>query len=480
MSDFLKGAYDAENFRRKGHELVDMLADYLQNATSGAEELKVLNYQPADEQYQFWEQDYKNNDKDFLALMNKVLDRSIHIHHPKYMGHQVTAPLPEAALAGLLTNLLNNGMAVYEMGPAASALDQFIGKLVAKKAGFGEQGGGILTSGGTLANLTALLAARSIQTGKTVWEEGSRQPLALMVSEEAHYCVDRAARIMGWGNQGVIKVPVDENYRMRTDLLEEYYQKAEAQGVKVIAIVGSACSTSTGKYDRLDQIADFAEKHQLWFHVDGAHGGGAIYSEKYSPLLKGIERADTVTIDFHKMLMTPALSSVLLFKNEEHSFATFAQKAQYLWDKSGEWENLAGRTFECTKFMMSVKVYSILRTYGEDIFAEYTNVLYDLGKSFAGIIDQHAEMELPYEPDSNIVCFRYRPEGLDAEQTNQLNAQIRQQLLEEGTFYIVQTQLQGNTYLRTTLMNPFTGPKELEELLVLVKTTGQKIAEAYV
>ena len=461
----LETLYSPDNFRRQAHELVDILADYLAEAQK--ETLKtVIPWTEPEESLAYWQADFQkpllDNPNDFFK---DVLAKSTHLHHPRYMGHQVAVAAPLAALAGMLTGLLNNGMAVYEMGMVSNPLERIVTDWLAQKIGFMQPNSGLLTSGGTLANLTALLAARAAKAPADVWMEGSNERLAVMVSEEAHYCIDRAARIMGFGSAGIIKIPVNDQYEMRIDLLDTYYQSAKEQGLTVIAVVGSVCSTSTGRYDDLEAIADFCEKHNLWFHADGAHGGAVAVSEKYRFLLRGVERVDSIAVDFHKMMLVPALCTALLFKNSDMAFQTFQQKAQYLWanEASKDWFNSGKRTFECTKFMMSVKIYALMRTYGETVFAENVDATYDLGQKMADILRGRPYFEMPVEPQSNVVCFRYVPEN--KMNINELNAQIRRQLLEEGNFYIVQTTLKGDVYLRVTLMNPLTQPQHLEALL---------------
>lgn len=467
--DLLRKAYDPEEFRSMAHQLVDQLADHLGNTIYEKSE-KTISWNTPKDEHEFWTDYLKNGDaKD---LFPEVLNHTIHIHHPKYMGHQVAPPLPITSLSAMVASVLNNGMAVYEMGMAPTAMERIITDFICKKIGYDSQSNGFLTSGGTLANLTALLSARKAKLSHNVWNEGHSERLGIMVSEEAHYCVDRAARIMGLGEDGIIKIPANKDFALDTKLLETYYQKAQNAGIKIFAIVGSAPSTSTGIFDDLEAIAHFSQKHDLWFHVDGAHGGATIFSKTYRHMVKGIEMADSVVIDGHKMMMMPALTTALLFKDGTNSHTTFSQKADYLLEQSVEedWYNLAKRTFECTKTMMSLHWFTLLKTYGETIFDDYVTSLYDLGHQFAEIINKDKSFEIAVEPMSNIVCFRYVDKTLDDQSLNRINEKVRHALLEEGEFYIVQTKLRGIHYLRTTLMNPFTTPKHLKELLDKIKT----------
>jgi L-2,4-diaminobutyrate decarboxylase len=461
MSSLLHRAFDPEDFRRRGHDLIDRLADLLDRCETRTEE-RVIPWEEPEKQLAFWKA-WLENPGDQPDFFQAVLDRSIHLHHPQYMGHQVNPPAPVGALAGLVSDFLNNGMAVYEMGMAANAMEELIVQKTTAAFGWDAGAGGLLTSGGTLANLTGLLAARRAKAPQDVWVEGSREQLALLVSEEAHYCIDRAVRIMGWGSEGIVKVPADERYRMRTELLEEIFEAETRKGKRIIAVVGSVCSTSTGSYDDLRAIAAFCRKHDLWLHADGAHGAAVAFSPKYRHLIDGIELVDSVAMDFHKMLLAPTLATGLFFRDRRHAMANFALEAAYLFQNVVEedWYHSGKRTFECTKLMMATKVFAILQTYGVALWEEYVTRCYDLGHQFARLLQERKDWELALEPSGNIVCFRYR-RGSDL---NALNARLRKALIEEGRFYIVQTTLRGEVWLRTTLVNPFTTKADLEDLL---------------
>ena len=463
-SSLLQKVYNPNTFRQQGHALIDQLADYFESVQSQSDPIVFPHHSPEDH-YHFWQNEFNSPlSENPASFFETVIQHSVKTHHPRYMGHQVAVTAPAAALAGLLSNVLNQGMALYEMGMSSVPMERLVIEQLAKKIGYDTSSSGTLTSGGTLANLTALLTARACKAPSNVWTEGHQERLAIMVSEEAHYCVDRAARIMGLGSAGIIKLPTDAHYKMRSDLLEDHLVKAKREGLHVFAIIGSACSTSTGSHDDLEAIADFAERHNIWFHADGAHGGGAVFSTKYQSLLKGIERADSVVVDFHKVLMVPALATALVFKREQDSFSTFQQRAQYLWNSvEADWYNLGKRTFECTKYMMSLKIFTLLKLYGEEVFAAVVDQVYDLGQKFAKMIAKRPNFELAMEPECNIVCFRVVKNGVS--DLNAFNQSLREHILEKGHFYIVQTTLRDKVYLRTSLMNPLTTEQDLTILL---------------
>ncbi len=467
--------FSPEQFRKQAHFVVDMLSDYLAQVESRP---TVLPWQTAEASLEFWIQklDFEGG-KSSLELLEAVMERSVKIHHPRYMGHQVGMVAPTAALAGLVTGLLNNGMAVYEMGISSVPLEQIICRKFAELFGLPPTAGGFMTSGGTLANTTALLAARQIKAGRNVWKQGQQgEKMAVMVSSQTHYCMSRAVQIMGWGEEGIIKIATDTHFKIRLDLLEEAYQAASQQGIKVIAIVGSACSTALGAFDDLESLADFAKQKNLWFHVDAAHGGPAILSPKYKYLLKGIEKADSITIDFHKMMMVPALASALIYRCEADAMQTFAQKAEYLLNEQETyWQNPAARTFECSKFMMSVKVAALIHENGLSKIGQYVEKCFDNGKLFAQIISQNPDFQLAAQPECNIVCFRYVGKNLEDNALNAINKKIREKLLQQGEFYILKTEIEGKTFFRVSLMNVFSSEKEFKTLLVKIKETAQGV-----
>lgn len=476
MDSFIEQAYSSSNFREQGHKLVDLLADYLEATQSNKKQPVFKRFDP-DALYATLNEELSETETNTFANWAKgVVADSIHLHNPGYMGHQVSPVLPEAALADLLSALMNNGVGVYEMGSPTVAMERVVIKQLASQLGFDEDADGILTSGGTLGNLTALLAARQIMVQEDPWKEGTgNTQYAFMVSEQAHYCIDRAVRIMGWGQKGILKVPVDEHYRMDTNKLEEVYSSAQEEGIHIIGVVGSACSTATGSFDPLAKIGHFCTENNLWFHVDAAHGGSAAYSSRYKHRLDGIEQADSVVVDFHKMMMCPALVTGVIFKEAGNSYRSFSQQASYLWNREEpEWFNLGKRTFECTKDMMALKVYTILRQYGQELFGEITERLFALGKAFASIIEEHPDFELLLNPECNIVCFRHTPG--DISDLNKYNERLRRALIDRGHFFIVQTELGGNIYLRTTLMNVFTTTEHLQQLLNEIEEVSKSIA----
>ena len=461
-------AYDPERFRADGHRLIDALADALTRWQG--REGPVVPWRAPDDARVLWARK-TFGDTDLVDQLRRIMAGSTALAHPHCMAHQVPPPLPGAALAELVAAMLNNGMAVFEMGPAAVPVELAVIDWMCDKLGYPESAGGVMTSGGSLGNLTALLAMRQAHAGFDAWKDGAHggPPLAVVTSAEAHYSVARALRIMGWGDAGVIAAPVDERHRMTALAVETALREASASGRHVIGIVAAAGSTATGAFDPLDDLAEVAERHRLWLHVDAAHGGGVALSRGHRHKLAGIERADSVVWDAHKLMMMPALVTAVLFKDARHAYEAFAQQASYLFQAAAPedtWWDLGTRTLECTKRMMAIEVWATLRVHGEDWFGEVVDRLIVLAATLASKLEEAPDFELAMYPELNIVCYRYRPPGVEpGHLLDTHNRALRQRVVEDGRFYVVGTDLPGGFFLRSTIMNPLIEPTDFDELL---------------
>jgi len=467
----IKDAYDVSKFKERAYKVVDILSKHLTDAKTG--EIPVLKWQNPEEAIANWKPNdlFKEANEDKLEeLLEKFIAESIHLHSPNYAGHQVSTPIPTAALAEFAYSLLNSPSTIYETGPASYGIEQAIVCWMAEKLYIDTDcAGAVLTSGGSLGNLTALLTARQIKAGYDVWNEGVKADLAIIVSDQNHYSISRAAHIMGLGSKSIYQVKTDENFKMKIDSLKEIYKRTQEEKKQVIAVCASACSTATGAYDDLNSIADFCEANDLWLHVDGAHGASVALSGKYKKLIKGINRADSVVWDAHKMMAIPSLITAVIYKKRSESYATFSQEASYLLDENSIERDTCNRTVECTKPNMAMKLYLSLAIHGEKFFEDYIDHTHDLAREFAELIKKQDDFELAIEPESNIVCFRYMDEALNESELNQLQKDIRKRIIKSGKFYLVQTDLREKTYLRVSLMNPLTELSNLQGLLELVR-----------
>ena len=408
----------------------------------------------------------------FESFLVQYLAHSTRMHHPAYMAHQVAVPDSPAALADLVHGVINNPMAIYEMGPSAVAVELVVIDWMLEKAGWGgsgqPKGSGVLTHGGSLANLTALLAARA-QADPKAWDIGTSGNLVILAPPSSHYSVHRAASIIGIGAHGVYPLEVDDREVIVPDRLPATVQRARDEGKQVMALVANACATSTGLHDPLDELSSFCRDEGLWLHVDGAHGASALVSEKERRLLRGIEKADSLTWDAHKMLRTSGLCTAVLFREAHSLDRAFQQKASYLFyagEKTGV--DLIARTVECTKTALGLKVFLNLAWRGEKGLAQYVEEQYDLTRRLHQRIQSRKGFECPHPPESNILCFRYGDE-------DDLQVTIRDRLLEEGRYHITSTEVKGKRYLRLTLMSPHTTEETIDGLLDATERVAKAI-----
>jgi len=305
------------------------------------------------------------------------------------------------------------------------------------------------------------LAARA-RIAPDAWKKGTPNDLVILAPEESHYSIARSISILGMGSESIIPIPVDELQRMKPEALLSVYQKAIANGKRVMLVVANACATGTGLHDPIDEIGLFCESHKLWFHVDAAHGASALISDMEKHFLKGIERADSIIWDAHKMLRTSALCAAVLFKDHSAMENAFQQKGSYLFhDKEEVGFDLMPYTVECTKSALGTKLFWALAAEGEKGIANYIDETYQNTRSFYKIINEHPNFECPYFPESNILCFRYTKFGTD----NAFQLTLRNRLVERGDYYITSTEFNTIRYLRITVMNNLTEEKHIQGLM---------------
>ncbi len=405
--------------------------------------------------------------KDYLAAATRL-------HHPGYMAHQVAVPHPMGALGSLIDGYLNNPMAIYEMGPSAATVEFAVLNWMLRKVGWrpapmpgsseavGDHGGGVLTHGGSLANLTALMAALG-RVAPNAWEEGVPRDLVVVAPEACHYSIARAVSILGLGRKALKAAPTDADGRLAPAQLGSYLRSLRQQGARILAVVANACSTAVGLYDPLQEIGGLCRDMGVWLHVDGAHGASALVSPRYRHLLDGVELADSLVWDAHKMLRTPTLCAAVLVRDHRDLDAAFHEEASYLFhDKDQPGIDLAHRTVECTKAALGLRLFLVLAAMGERGLADYVDRQTDLAAAVARRLRAAPGIEVAVEPQSNIICFRL--DGAD-----ELQLAVRKRLLEDGRYYLSATEFRGRRWLRLALMNPVTDSTDIEGLLTEIR-----------
>ncbi|MGX1929385.1 pyridoxal phosphate-dependent decarboxylase family protein [Flagellimonas sp. 2504JD4-2] len=452
--------------------------------TSLAGEGQVINQHPLNEVI---EQLNLNNLAQQGGLQGEVLERFItnylalhtRLHHPGYLGHQCAPPHYAASLAAMVNAFTNNVPAVYEMGPASATIEHFMINWMLKHVGWTPipnrktdittHGGGVFVNGGSIANLTALVIARSSAV-PTIWETGHTPELALLLPSECHYSLTKAAGVVGFGKASIFFVEVDQNGAIKPDRLVQTLNKVKSAGKQPVALVANACSTSVGIYDPLDEIADFCEANKLWMHVDGAHGASALISNTHKHLLKGVARADSLLWDAHKLLQTPSLCAALLVKQHKNLYHGIhvGDNASYLFHEKNQlgYDSLKW-TLETTKSGLGEKLFFVLASIGEKGLVDYIDSRYELTLKIHSYLNGLPDFECPVVPQSNILCFKYQGD-------DQLQIEIRKQLLKKGDFYLTSTLFNGVRYLRLVFMSQQTAFSDIERLVASIRVIAKK------
>ncbi|WP_170300402.1 pyridoxal phosphate-dependent decarboxylase family protein [Myxococcus fulvus] len=407
---------------------------------------------------------------DFLG---RYLEEGTRLHHPGYLAHQCACPDLPAALGDLVHGVTNNAMSLYEMGAAAATVELAVVDWMVSKVGWPEQSaGGVLVNGGSLANVTSLLAARA-WAFPSAWSEGTPSQAVLLAPVSCHVSVKRGAAIIGLGCDAVVPLPCDALGRIIVESVADVVEAQRRRGRKVMAVVANACASATGLYDDLQGVGRVCRELGLWFHVDAAHGGSALLVPALRGRLAGIELADSVVWDAHKMLRTSTLAAAVLVRRKVDLERAFRQEADYLFfeDERGG-PDLMMRTVEGAKAQLGLKLFLNLAWRGEAGLGEYVAGRYATAHRLWELLRARPDFETPYEPQSNVVCFRPR----DAPHERQQIA-MRDWLIADGRFHLASSVVEGTRWLRATVMSPSTEERTLHALLDAVREAARQVRD---
>ncbi|QXJ20212.1 aminotransferase class V-fold PLP-dependent enzyme [Actinomadura graeca] len=421
------------------------------------------------------------DEKKLAAIIELYVRTGIQVHSPGYMGRQFSGTVPLAGVIDFVGSVVNQPSSFYEAGQLPSVAERIMADELNRFIGW-EPGrfAMVTTSGGSLANLTALLAARNRAfpgiwaRGETGGETGGPRP-AIAVSEDVHYSVTRAAGVLGVGEARIVRLPVNRRRQIRADRAREAIAAAEARGLKVFCVVASAGTTPVGAFDPVDELADVAAEAGAWLHVDGAHGASLLVSDRLRRKLRGIDKADSLTWDAHKMMFVPAPCTLLFYRHAHEAIGAFRQRASYVFDEEPDaYHDFDGgdKNLECTKRPMIMPLWTLWAMYGRALFAEKIEYLCHLTEEAHRIVAAEPDFETPHSPEANILCFRYRPGGVEDEHVHHLQLQIRNQVRGGGRFFISKVDLDGVAALRVVFMNHQTTGEHFRMLVDEIRRIG--------
>ncbi len=456
-----------DELRRAGRLAADLTADYL----GSVGERPV--WQPVTEADRSWltGQDLPSTGRPLAELLHdirtRVLPYPMGNGHPRFFGWVNSAPSPAGVLVAPIAAALNPSCAGGEH--AGVLLEHTVLRWLADLVGFPHRtGGGLLTSGASMATVVALAAARQRAAGRDgvdVREDGlyGRPPMVLYVSTEGHSCLRKAAELLGLGRRQVRVVPVDDGFGMDVDALRQLVARDVRAGLRPFCVAASAGTVNTGAVDALDEIADVAADHGLWFHVDGAYGalGAVVASAGYA----GMARADSLVMDPHKWLGVPVDCGCVLWRDPASVRATFSVVPAYLRDDHGDgfgWFAEYGP--EQTRPLRALRTWATMSHLGRDGILRLVDTTVRLAHTLAAMIDAAPDFELLAPVGTSIVAFRYRPIDRD-DRLDDLNRRIPAAVQRRGRTFLTGTKLAGAEALRACLLNPATTEGDLVLLL---------------
>ncbi|MFE3599586.1 pyridoxal phosphate-dependent decarboxylase family protein [Streptomyces sp. NPDC059142] len=421
---------------------------------------------------------------------------------PACAAHLHCPPLAIAVAADLAVSALNPSQDSWDQAPAATTLETLLLQEMARLVGYDDtRAAGVLTSGGTESNLMGLMLARDRVLGAATGRQveltgvatgGAAGRPRILASAAAHFSVQRAAALLGLGEDAVLLVPVDHELRMDPQALAAALDGCAARGELPVAVVATAGTTDTGAVDPLRACARLAAAHGAWLHVDAAYGGGALLSDRLAPLLDGLALADSVSLDWHKLGWQPAAAGVFLVRASE-TYASLARRAVYLNpadDEEAGYPSLLGLSLRTTRRADAFKIAVTLRALGRDGLGRLVDACRELALAGARAVREHPRLALHSEPVLTAFLFRYVPHGThargdgtaDAARSDDLNARLRRRLLREGRAVVGRTELPGEgpgrVRLKLTLLNPYATADDVDRLLAAVVAAGQAEEES--
>ncbi len=402
-----------------------------------------------------------------LESLGDLMAQSMNPAHPGYMGHMDPLPATASIVGDWVAAALNNNMLSVEMSPALSRLEPLLLADLAQLFGLGEKSGGLLTSGGSLANLQALTVARNVKLDCLQKGLAGGPPPVIFASELAHTSIQKAAMGLGLGLEGAVLVPTNANAQMDVAGLEEKILGAIAQGQRPFAVVATAGTTVTGNIDPLPEIARIARRYDLWFHVDAAYGGAIAFSPTHRHRLSGIEQADSVTFNPQKWLYVTKTCASVLFRDLGLLHSHFRVSAPYM-NTETDWVNLGELSVQGTRHTDVLKLWLTLQHLGKAGCAELIEASYALTDHFVAQVRQRPYLELASAPEMNLVCFRGCPPGRSPDQWNIWNADLQQHLLQQHQTFLSLPGFRGQRWLKAVLLNPFTTVAQVGELFLAI------------
>lgn len=475
---------DHEVFRENGHYLIDQIAAFLEllpkkPVTKGEQPRKIKSFLGND----FLPVDGTPLNDILQDAFGLLSEHSLFNGHPRFWGYITSSPAPAGILADLLAAAINANVGAYILSPMATEIERQTIRWIAEFIGFPKNCGGIFVSGGNMANITGLLAARKAKANWDIRKTGlGNRQMLIYCANGTHTWIQKGADLLGFGTDNIRWIETAEDQRMNTRALEDQIIADQKIGHLPFIVVGTAGSVSTGVVDPLAEIAAICKRHGLWFHVDGAYGVPAAAVPEVSPLFEGLEYADSVALDPHKWFYSPLEAGCILVRNEQTLQDAFSfHPVYYNFDgkENDPVVNFLEEGFQNSRGFRALKVWITLKQVGKDGYIRMIRDDMQLAKSLFELAQKHKELEAVSHYLS-ITVFRFIPDGLEKSSDsdvylNKLNEEIVNRIQSGGEAFISNAVV-GNKYcLRACIVNFRTELEDIEALVEIVVRTGKAL-----
>lgn len=445
---------------------------------------------PKDLRKQFEKVDLNSYPQSYEQVFEEVrtlyTQHAIAFHHPKYVAHLNCPVVIPAVAAEMLISSINSSLDTWDQSAGGTLMEQKLIEWTCNEIGYGKSSDGIFTSGGSQSNLMGMLLARDHYSIKhfnhNIKKDGlpkNAHRFRIFVSEMAHFSIQKSASILGLGEQAVVKIKTDQSFKMNSILLEDAIQKEIENGNIPIAVVATAGTTDFGNIDPLTNISAIAKKYGMWFHVDAAYGCGLLLTEKHRHLINGIENADSVTVDYHKSFFQPVSSSGFLVKDRNY-FALITHYADYLNPKDhdeNEIPNQVNKSIQTTRRFDALKLWFTLRIIGKKGLGNYIERIIYTAREAATLLENDPHFELLNRSDISALVFRYSADPFKTFNLSRVNTYIKSQLYKNGNALVAGTKVNGQFYLKFTILNPLTTVEDIKSILITIKKYGNEYIE---
>jgi len=470
-----------EEIRQWGNEAINTMANYLGSIrdrplyprTSSRQIREKLDYALPEEGSEF---------NHLLDTFRKIVEESRRNAHPRMFGYVQAPGSAVAAIADLLASTLNANLTAWRSAPAAVELERLTIDWIKELLGVGREAAGLFVSGGSIANLSALAAARRAKAPIDFADEGAqslRQKMCVYVSEETHHSIEKAAGLLGIGRESVRKIAVDRDFKIRIDQLVAKIDEDLKAGHLPFCVVANAGTVVTGAFDPLEEVAAVAERFRLWLHVDAAYGGFAALAPSRRHLFAAIDRADSIALDPHKWLYLPVDCGCVLYRDPETARGTFAHQADYtrvIAQEEGEAFAFWDYGPELSRRFRALKVWMILKGAGIRSLGEAIEKDLACARHFERLVQMSEDFEMLAPVELSIFCFRYVPTELKKKHAtadaaridadlDALNERLLVELQRDGSSYLSNARIDGRFALRGCVMNFRTTLRDMEILL---------------